>query len=236
MKNFFDHLPIQTIIDLRAREEPARRRRKHWKAIDKEKFANTLKDYLPEPLLDQKARRQRINEYTSRLLEALKEAVETSTPWARPHEMAKAGWTKECTEAVKKVRRMRRSCRIVDDWTKYVRACDKKGRIIKKQKRDKYRKAMKCAKQSPKKLFGVAKWARNAAARTLTQATIPPLAMGEGLGIATTTQEKAKSYCFWDSEQAEKQAKQAKTGQNRPFSIYKRCLGHRPPRKHLAAA
>lgn len=160
--------------------------------MDEEKFINTLREQIPEPLSDQEAGRQRINEYTKQLLKALEEAVEISTPWARPHEMAKAGWTKECTEVVKSVRRMRRSCRTVSDWTEYIRACDKKGKIIRKQKRSEYREAMQNVEQSSRGLFRTAKWARNAVAGTLTQATIPPLIKPGSFNIATTAQDKAE--------------------------------------------
>jgi len=192
MENSSDHLPIQTIIDLRACEEPARKPRRNWKAMDEEKFINTLREQMPEPLSDHEAGRRRIDEYTKQLLDALEEAVEISTPWARPHEMAKAGWTKECTEVVKSVRRMRRSCRTVGDWAEYIRACDKKGKIIRKQKRSEYREAMQNVEQSSRGLFRTAKWARNAAAGTLTQATIPPLAKPGCSDTATTAQDKAE--------------------------------------------
>lgn len=192
VENSSDHLSVQTIIDLGACEEPARGPRRHWKATDDKKFSEMLQERLPEPLPDHAVGRQRIDEFTSELLEALEQAVEVSTPWARPHEIAKAGWTKECTEAIKRVRRMRRRCRTANDWTEYVKACDQKGKIIKKQKREEYRNAMKDAEQSSKRLFGAAKWARNAAAGTLTQATIPPLARQGRPDIATTAQEKAE--------------------------------------------
>lgn len=106
MENSSDYLPIQTVIDLRTQEEPSRKPRRNWKAMDNEKFSNILVESLPEPLADQVAGRRRIDEYTGQLFKALEEAVEASTPWAKPHEMAKAGWTTECTEIVKEVRRL----------------------------------------------------------------------------------------------------------------------------------
>jgi len=55
------------------------------------------------------------------------------------------------------VQQIRRNCRIVNNWTKYIKACDKKNKIIKKQKYEKYCKIMQNAKQFLKKLFKVAK-------------------------------------------------------------------------------
>ena len=80
MENSSDHLPIQTIIDLRTQEESAPRPRRNWKAIDNEKFINTLTEQISEPLSNQVAGRQRIDEYIAQLFEALEEAVEASTP------------------------------------------------------------------------------------------------------------------------------------------------------------
>ncbi len=80
MENSSDHLPVQTIIDLRACEEPARKPRRNWKAMNEEKFINTLREQMPKPLSDHEAGRRRIDEYTKQLLDALKEAVEISTP------------------------------------------------------------------------------------------------------------------------------------------------------------
>ncbi len=46
-------------------------------------------------------KRQRINEYTKQLLNALKKIIEISTFWAKSHEMIKAEWTKKCTKIIK---------------------------------------------------------------------------------------------------------------------------------------
>ena len=106
--------------------------------------------------------------------------------------MVKVGWTAECTKIVKEVRRLRRRCRTADDWAEYVKACDKKGKVIRKQKRDEFRKVMQESEQTPKRLFEATKWARNTIADTLTQRTIPPLHKRGQPELATTTQEKAK--------------------------------------------
>jgi len=36
------------------------------------------------------------------------------------------------------MRQIKRNCRIVNNWTKYIRVYNKKNKIIKKQKREKY--------------------------------------------------------------------------------------------------
>ena len=44
MKNFSDHLSIQTIIDFRVCKESAWKSRRNWKIMNKEKFINTLRE------------------------------------------------------------------------------------------------------------------------------------------------------------------------------------------------
>jgi len=192
MKNFSDHLSIQTIIDLRVCKESARKSRRNRKTMNEEKFINILREQMSKSLSNHETRRWRIDEYIKQLLNALKKIVEIFTLWARSHEMIKAEWTKKCTKIIKSVQRMRRSCRIVNDWAEYIQACDKKSKIIRKQKRSEYRKIMQNVEQFSRKLFKIAKWARNAVADTLTQATILSLAKSECSDIVTTAQNKAK--------------------------------------------
>ncbi len=65
------------------------------------------------------------------------------------------------------MQRMRKSCWIIDDWTEYIWACDKKSKIIRKQKRSKYQEIMQNVEQFLRKLFKTTKWVRNAVANTL---------------------------------------------------------------------
>ncbi len=120
MKNFSDHLLIQTVINLKVCKESTWRLHCNWKTINEEKFINTLKEQMSESLLNQKMKCQRINEYTKQLLNALREIIKIFTLWARSHEMIKAEWTKKCTKIIKSVQRMRRDCRIINDWIKYI--------------------------------------------------------------------------------------------------------------------
>ena len=106
--------------------------------------------------------------------------------------MIKAEWMKKCMKIIKSMQWMRRSCWIVDDWTKYIQACDKKSKIIRKQKRNEYWKIMQNVEQFSRELFKTAKWARNAVANILTQATISFLIKSECSDIITTMQNKAK--------------------------------------------
>ncbi len=168
MKNFSDHLLIQIIINLRVCKESARKSRCNWKIMNEEKFINILKEQMLKSLLNHEMRRWCINEYIKQLLDALKKIVEIFTLWTRSHEMIKAEWTKKCTKIIKSMKQMRRSCWIINDWTEYIQAYDKKSKIIRKQKHNEYWKIMQNVEQFLKELFKTAKWARNAVTNTLT--------------------------------------------------------------------
>ncbi len=192
MKNFSNHLSIQTIIDFRVCKESARKSRCNWKIINEEKFINILREQMLKSLLNHEMKCQCIDEYTKQLLSALKKIIEIFTFWARSHEMIKAKWTKKCTKIIKSVQWMKKSCWIIDDWTEYIQACDKKSKIIRKQKRSEYQEIMQNVKQFLRELFKTTKWARNAIANTLIQATIFSLIKSECFDIAMTMQNKMK--------------------------------------------
>ena len=125
-------------------------------------------------------------------MNALKKIIKIFTFWARSYEMIKAEWTKKCTKIIKSMWWMRRNCWIINDWVEYIQACDKKSKIIRKQKCSKYQEIMQNVKQFSRELFQIAKWARNAVVNTLTQATIFSLTKSECSDIIITAQNKVK--------------------------------------------
>ncbi len=192
MKNFSDHLLIQTIINFRVCKKSARKSRCNWKTMNKKKFINILKKQMLKLLLNHEMKHWCINEYIKQLLNALKKIIEIFILWARSHEMIKAEWTKKCMKIIKSMQWMRRSCWIINDWAEYIQACDKKSKIIRKQKCSEYQEIMQNVEQFSRELFKTAKWARNAVANTLTQATISSLIKSEYFNIITTAQNKVK--------------------------------------------
>ncbi len=115
MKNFLNHLLIQTIIDFRVCKKSAQKSRCNWKTINKEKFINTLKEQMLKSLLNHEMKHQCINEYIKQLLNALKKIIKIFTLWAKSHEMIKAEWTKKCMKIIKSMQRMRKSCWIINN-------------------------------------------------------------------------------------------------------------------------
>ena len=157
MKNSSNHLFIQTIIDLKTQNESTSKSRKNWKIMNKEKFVNTFMRQISKSLFNRETNRWRINEYIAKIFETLKKTIEIFTSWVKFNEMIKIEWIVECTKIIKKIRRLRRRCRIVDDWAKYIKTCDKKEKIIRKHKRDEFRKIMQKSKHISKNLFEIAK-------------------------------------------------------------------------------
>ncbi len=157
MKNFSNYLLIKTIINLRVCKESARKSRCNWKTINEEKFINILRKQMLKLLLNHEIRRSCINEYTKQLLNALKKIIKIFTFWARSYEIIKVEWTKKCTKIIKSMWWMRKSCQIINDWTKYIQACDKKSKIIRKQKRSEYQEIMQNVEQFSKELFKTVK-------------------------------------------------------------------------------
>ena len=172
-------------------KKSTRQSRNNWKTTNETKFINTLKKQISKSLSNQMTKRQRINEYTKQLFKTLKQTIEIFTSWVKFHEIIKAWWISKCTKIVKKTRHMRRNCRIVVNWTKYVKIYHKKNKIIRKQKWDKFRIIMQRSKQFSKKIFEIVKWTRNTMTNILTQTTIF-FYKREQLKLVTTTQEKTK--------------------------------------------
>ncbi len=63
MKNFSNHLLIQTIIDFRVCKKSAWKSRCNWKTMNEEKFINILKEQMSKSLLNHETRHQCIDEY-----------------------------------------------------------------------------------------------------------------------------------------------------------------------------
>ncbi len=57
MKNFSNHLLIQTIIDFKVCKESARKSRCNWKTMNEEKFINILKEQMLKSLLNHEMKR-----------------------------------------------------------------------------------------------------------------------------------------------------------------------------------
>jgi len=99
-----DHLPIATELCLRTSfVQPSARCL--WKKMDTEALSAHLRIHLPadRPLND----RAEVDDRVTEITRVLQEAIEESTPWAKPSNRAKDFWNQNCSEVVTESRRLR---------------------------------------------------------------------------------------------------------------------------------
>ncbi len=63
------------MLNFRTQKKFRRRLRRNWKVINLEKFNNILRDLLFESILNNLIKRDDINKYTTKLLNALKKII-----------------------------------------------------------------------------------------------------------------------------------------------------------------
>ena len=193
MKNFFDHLFVETCVKLRLVEKLARCSRRDWKSMNLEKFEQYLETHLSKSLSKTESERQRINEYIESLLKSIEKTVKNFTSWAKICDKSREFWSKKCRQAIRKTRRKRRiyiKNSTIYNWTKYLHVCDKKNKIIKRHKKNDYRKIMCLVDESDKRLHAIAKWIKNFVTMTNTKTTI--FQLSNESAVVTTTKKKTK--------------------------------------------
>jgi hypothetical protein len=162
-----DHYPILTRFSLtNIIETPIIRQRYAWKRIDEEKFIYTLNNFQDGLNRESLAGKQQINIYVERLTQAIRTAIEASTPLIRIGPFTQSWWTQECRNIVKATRRARRKynrTREEEDWKLYREMADRKGKILYKAKQEEFRQRMQEAGESQDGIWKIAKWAKNRA-------------------------------------------------------------------------
>ena len=190
MKNFFDHLFVETCVKLRLVEKLARCFHRDWKFTNLEKFEQYLETHLSKSLLKAKNERRCINKYIESLLKNIKRAMKNVTWWTKIYDKSREFWSKECKQVVRKTRHKREIYirnSTMYNWTKYLHICDKKNKIIKRHKRNDYRKIIRFVDESNKKLYAIAKWIKNFVTMTNTKTTI--FQLNNESAVVTTTKE-----------------------------------------------
>ena len=193
MKNFFDHLFVETCVKLRLIEKSARCSRRDWKFMNFEKFEQYLKAHLSTSLSKAERERQRINEYIELLLKNIEKTVKNFTSWVKICDKSREFWSKECKQTIRETRDKRKiyiKNSTTYNWTKYLHVYDKKDKIIDKHKRDDYREIMRLVDKSNKRLYAIAKWIRNSIIATNTKAIVSRLSNESD--VVTTTKKKTK--------------------------------------------
>ncbi|KAJ5661392.1 uncharacterized protein N7477_009008 [Penicillium maclennaniae] len=169
----FGPLTGPTVLDFATAEPAEAPKRRSWKEMDEDKFLT----FVNANLQDKRGLVQR--------------GVQDSTPWARPSRWANPGFTPECREAVKVTRQLRREhvrSQGLGDLATYTLARNRKGKIIARANRARYRTWVKeITAEGPKGMWKVGKWARNREASS--GSIVPALKRPDG-SLADTNQAK----------------------------------------------
>ena len=103
-----DHFPIKTVFNIQTISEQEKRIRQ-FKKTDASKLQEAMKQELQTlPSYDHNSTTE-IDEYVTRLLNAITRSIERSTPVARICKYSKPGFDEECKEAVTRARRLHKS-------------------------------------------------------------------------------------------------------------------------------
>jgi Ribonuclease HI len=191
-----DHLPVRTIIDFETEEPAEAPKRRNWKEMDEGKFLTFVNTNLQgKPWLHlrgQPIRPRQIDDAVDHLMEVVQRGVQESTPWARPSRWANPAFTPECREAVKTTRQLRREyvrSQGLGEWAAYTLARNRKGKVIARANRARYRTWVKeITEEGPKGMWKVGKWARNRAEAS-SGSIIPALKRPDG-SLADTNEAK----------------------------------------------
>lgn len=133
-----------------------------------------------------------INRLVSDIVGALNAGINASTLWANPSARSIPGFDDECKDICKEVQQLRRQwqrTRQEDNYEAYRRACNRKGRHIRKALRTNHRRRVESASETQNGLWKLVKWAKNR--HDTSPAYTPPLLKPEG-GLAQRPQEKAE--------------------------------------------
>ena len=102
VKNFFNHLFICTIFDLRAQTKLMRQFRRNWKALNIKKFNNIIRKHLSKSLSNTSIKRHYIDSYTTTLFQTFEKIAEQSIFSIKFHKGTKLKWFQECIDIIKK--------------------------------------------------------------------------------------------------------------------------------------
>ena len=155
-----DHLPIRTVLGFRP-EIASVEERWNLKKTNWSKFENELRTELRYPrALQTKAQ---IDQTAEDLVEAITRAVDVSTPKVKLSHRMRPGWSDECREALKAVKRARRRYQAYGGWEElreWKQLEQKKKKILARALSDDHRQRVS-ETDSIKQLWSLNKWVKN---------------------------------------------------------------------------
>lgn len=186
-----DHLPIATEFNFQLRARHEDEERYLLKRMDTEAFIETLRLHVPE-IPETGLNEQTIDEKVEAIRQALATALQESTPKARLTPRSKAGFTPECTAAIKKFKQCRRRWRrrdTIENFVAYQLARREKKEMIKRTLRDEHRNRLGEI-DDMSSMWKVAKWAKN---RGTPRVSFTPEIKNQQGTPQKTTQGKAEA-------------------------------------------
>lgn len=138
--------------------------------------------------------KQSIDDYVQKIVNALTEGINASTPWSNPSARSIPGFNQECKDLCTEVQRLRRRwqrTRLDEDHEAYREASTRKGRLIKKTLRNEYRQMVEEVSSTRSGLWKLVKWAKNR--HNTAPAGTPELVRPDG-ELAKTMEEKAETF------------------------------------------
>ena len=177
-----DYLPIQTLIKLdSAQEAPLQKR--NWKKMDIKKFTETVVSGIAQTESMERALKRKsepiqkidVDRLTQEVCQIIQEGIEGSTPWLRPSQYSKPGFSSICKTAQMECKRLKRRFRRSgsdEDREEYSRARNYKSNLIKREQRKGFRDFVTRICESPEAMWKGTKWSRDPRPR---QATLPPI-------------------------------------------------------------
>ncbi|KAM3563335.1 hypothetical protein ARSEF4850_002402 [Beauveria asiatica] len=187
-----DHLPVDVAIDWHY--QPATPTRKRlWAKTNVQVLRQKVKELLPNELeAGDLSNNHDIDAYVAAIVKALDTGINESTPWSNPSPRSIQGFDEECKEIWKEVQQLRRTwqrTRQDDDYEAYRKACNRKGRHIRKILRDAHRQRVEEASTNSSGLWKLVKWAKNR--HIPSSACTPALVMPDG-GLAEGPEERRR--------------------------------------------
>lgn len=129
-----DHLPISTKLFLQCKPATVQPRRA-WKMMDMEKLKEVLEN---APLLQAPRSVAEIDVEVENVQAFLCTVIDCTVPWAKFSEWSKPFWNTECNAVMEQTRAFRKTwsrSRELKDWQAYMKANDRKQKVIAKAKR-----------------------------------------------------------------------------------------------------
>ena len=171
-----DHYPVRTEILTTALQKEDNKRRQ-WKKADWPSIRAHIKKIAKE--CPNPETPQEIDQNIRTITNAIQEAVNKHTPWAKPSTRANPAWTQEVETLIQEARKARREATDHNPWNiiRYKQLTNTKKRALRRGKSLAWRKFI--AETTQKKgLWHMAKWAKTKANQPQTTPQFPPLQEG----------------------------------------------------------